>query len=106
MPTGQAEHRSFITSITQSARCEVTTDANHGYSTGDYIRFTDLGFCMPIPRGADTINNDLFLIEVTGATTFFIKDIVTDKYIDSSNFVPYVTGGQCNLKTTNFEYEQ
>jgi len=101
---GQVPHRADIAGITNAFPCEVTTIEEHGYTTGKFIRLTDLNGAMPTPRGEDPLNNYRFKIVVTGDTTFNIRYPVTDEYVDSTNYPPYVTGGYCNLIETNFVY--
>ena len=100
--TGQAAYRAFISAVTKSAKCQVTTDAIHGYSTGQSIRISDVGDMMPVPRGMVQINGKEFLIEVDSTTTFLLKDPITMDYIDSTNYDTYVTGGRTNLENTTF----
>jgi hypothetical protein len=103
--SGQAAARTDISNITNANPCEITTTTDHGYSTGDFVRLTDLNGAMPIPRGEDPLNNYRWKIIVTGDTTFTLKHPVTDLPVDSTNFPPYVEGGFCNLIQTNFTYE-
>lgn len=101
---GQIPHRSDILSITNALPCAVTTTEEHGYSTHNFVRLTDLNGAMPIPRGEDPLNNYRFRIIVTGDDSFTLQDPITYKPIDSTNYPPYVTGGYCNLIETNFFY--
>jgi hypothetical protein len=103
--SGQAVLRVGISAITLADRCEITTDEEHGLVTGNQIRVTDLNGRIPVPRGFDQINNRRYDVVVNSTTTFFIKDVVTGDYIDSTNFTPYVTGGSVNLFQTQFDYE-
>jgi hypothetical protein len=105
MPTGQVPRRASIIAISQANPCEVTTSAAHGYATGDFIRFTDLDYCMPVHRGMDPINDSLFEIVVTGLTTFTLKNHITHLDIDSTNYATYVVGGMCNLDTHTYIYQ-
>jgi hypothetical protein len=59
---------------------------------------------MPIPRGQDPLNDKRFRIVVIDDNSFSLKDPITLRDIDSTNFPPYVTGGSCNKIATNFEY--
>ncbi len=102
--SGQVPHRADITGITSGYPCEVTTTEEHGFSTGNFVRLTDLNGAMPVPRGEDPLNNYRFKILVTGTNSFKIKYPVTDEYVDSTNYPPYVTGGYCNLIETSFVY--
>ena len=101
---GQIPHRADILGITNALPCEVTTTEEHGYSTHDFVRLTDLNGCMPTPRGEDPLNNYRFRIIVTGVDTFTLQYPVTHRPVDSTNYPPYVTGGYCNLIETNFFY--
>ena len=103
--TGQAVLRVGISAISLAEKCEVTTDAVHGLVTGNQIRITDLNGRIPVPRGFDQINNKRYEVVVNSTTTFYIKDVITEEYIDSTNFTPYVTGGSVNLFQTQFDYE-
>jgi len=101
---GQTANRTDITAISNALPCEVTTTEDHGYTSGKFVRLTDLNGSMPTPRGEDPINNYRFKITVTGDTTFTLKYPVTDEPVDSTNFPPYVEGGYCNLIEQNFIY--
>jgi len=103
--SGQQVRRTPISAVSTSAQCLVTTTDPHEFSSGDFVRITDLNSHMPVLRGQDQINNKLFKVVVDTATTFFIKDITTDRYIDSSGYTPYVEGGSCNLDQTEFIYQ-
>lgn len=102
--TGQTPHRADILSISNALPCAVETTEEHGYSTNDFVRLTDLNGSMPTPRGEDPLNNYRWQIIVTGNTTFTLKHPVTHKPVDSTNFTPYVEGGYCNLIETEFFY--
>ncbi len=101
---GQIPHRADILSISNASPCVVTTTEEHGYSTGDFVRLTNLNGSMPTHHGEDQLNNNRYKIVVTDVDEFFLKEPVTDKYIDSTNYTPYVEGGYCNLIETNFYY--
>lgn len=105
--TGQIPHRANITGITNANPCVVTVTevlADEGFSSGDFVRLTDLNGCMPTPRGEDPLNNYRWKILITGDSTFSLKHPVTDVPVDSTNFTPYVEGGYCNLIETEFFY--
>jgi len=104
--SGQEAVRALISGISLDERCEITTTEEDLFSTGDYVRLTDLDGMMPTPRGMDQLNNNLYLIYVTSSTTFLIKDPITHDYINSTGFTPYVSGGRVNLDHTNFTYEE
>jgi len=101
---GQLPHRSAIIGITNGYPCQVTTEEDHGFETFDFVRLTDLNGAMPNPRGEDPLNNKRYRIVVTGLTTFNLQDPITHKYIDSTNYPPYVEGGSCNKVEPNFVY--
>lgn len=102
---GQAEARYGITAISNADPCSVTVDDDHGYTTGDYVRLTDLNSRMPTLRGMDQLDTKRFKVVVTGDTTFTLRDPVSDEDIDSTDFVTYVEGGSCNKIATTFDYE-
>lgn len=104
MSIGQLPHRAFIANVTNSLPCKVYTTEEHGYVTGDFVRITDLNSYMPIPRGEDPINNYRFKIIVTGDDEFDLYDPITFVPIDSTNFPPYVEGGNVNLITHEYIY--
>lgn len=101
---GQEEVRSNISNVTNADPCVITTSTDHNLSTGDVIRLTDLNGRIPTPRGEDQLNNRRFKVVVTSSTEFKIKDPITDEYIDSTNYVPYVSGGSCNLFNQEYNY--
>ena len=106
--TGQTPKRANITGITNADPCVVTIDANPGYETGSFVRLTDLNGAKivspPAPRGMDPINNGRFKINLITNTTFSLKDPITEEYIDSTNYPPYISGGYCNLVNHEFIY--
>ncbi len=101
-PFGQIPRRASIANITQAIQCEVTTIDPHPYVTGNLVRFTDLNSSMPILRGMDQLNNNLYAVVVSGVNTFLLMDYTTNLYIDSTGFTPYVTGGNCNLDNSTY----
>lgn len=101
---GQTAYRALISAVTKATQCQVTTTAAHGYSTGQYVRITDLDGMMPVPRGMVQIDDGLFLIFVDSTTTFLLRNPTTLEYINSTNFETYVSGGRTNLENFNFEY--
>ena len=104
--SGQTPRRTNISGITNATPCEVTTTDVHGYSTGDFVRLTDLNGSMPTQRGEDPLNNYRFRIIVNSTTTFTLQDPITHDPIDSTLYTPYVEGGYCNLIETSYIYEQ
>lgn len=101
---GQESNRTNISAMTNADPCAVTTDAVHGYTTGGFVRITDLNGAIPIHRGMNPINNGRWEIVVTSTTAFTLKDPITHKDLDSTDFTPYVSGGYCNLIETSFDY--
>lgn len=101
---GQTPHRANIVNITNANPCEVTTEEEHGYSTNDFVRLTDLNGAMPVPRGEDPLNNYRWQIVITDVDKFTLKHPITHLPVDSTNYPPYVTGGYCNLIETEFFY--
>jgi len=102
--SGQTPHRYSITSISNALPCVVTTSAAHEYSTGDFVRLTDLNGCMPIARGSGPLNNYRWEIVVTSTTEFSLKHPVTHEPVNSTSYPPYVSGGSSNLIETDFVY--
>jgi hypothetical protein len=103
-PIGQLTERVDILDISNSFPCLVTTDGLHGFPNKSFVRLTGLNGAMPIARGEDELNNKKFRIFVTSEDTFLLQDPITFKYIDSSNFPPYVEGGSCNLVQQTYIY--
>lgn len=102
---GQLPHRATILSVSLADPCIITTTEAHGYSTHDFIRLTNLNGMMPVPHGSDQLNNKRYRIIVTGDDSFKIQDPITFQDIDSTNFTPYVSGGNVNLiESTYFFY--
>lgn len=102
---GQIPQRAQIFIVTNSLPCTITTvEDEHGFETGDLVRLTDLNGMMPIPRGVDPLNNYKFEIVVTLPDEFYLRDPITHKDIDSTNYPPYVTGGSANKVATTFIY--
>lgn len=101
---GQVPRRSDILSITNALPCAVATTEEHGYSTHDFVRLTNLNGAMPSPHGSDPLNNYRFRIIVTGVDTFTLQYPVTFEPVDSINFTPYTTGGYCNLIERDYIY--
>jgi len=102
--TGQTPHRSDILNITNALPCEVQTTAEHGYSTLDFVRLTNLNGMIPVPRGVPQLNDNKYRIIVTGLDTFTLQDPITYEPIDSRPYPPYVEGGYCNRIATDFFY--
>mgnify|MGYP001559210442 FL=1 len=103
---GQLPHRATLLSVSIGFPCIITTTEAHGYSTHDFIRLTNLNGMMPTPQnGADQLNGNRYRIVVTGDDTFKIQDPITFQDIDSTNFTPYISGGNVNLiESTYFFY--
>jgi hypothetical protein len=101
-PIGQLTERVNIVNITNALPCEITTEDEHGFSTGSFVRLTGLNGAMPTPRGEDPLNNYKFRIIVTDVDKFTLQHPITFKPIDSTNYPPYVEGGSCNLVQPTF----
>lgn len=101
---GQEARRATMLSVSLSDPCVITTTEAHGFSTGDFIRLTNLNGVMPVPHGADQLNTNRYRIVVTGTHTFTLQDPITFKPIDSTNFTPYTSGGNVNLIAQTFIY--
>jgi hypothetical protein len=110
---GQTPHRTDILNVTNALPCVVQTTEEHGYSTGDFVRLTNLNMTtrtvgvdrVVAARGMDQLNNYNFKIIVLGVDTFSLLDQNTLKEINSTSYVPYVSGGYCNKIATEFFYE-
>jgi len=96
---GVTAYRSLISAVTQANPCVVTTTAAHGLQTNQIVTISDLGSDMPVARGMDELNNGRFRIVVINATSFSLKDPITDEAIDSTGFVAWVAGGRVVLDT-------
>ena len=103
--SGQAAFRADISAMTNANPCVITTDADHGYNTHDFVRITDINGSIPVLRGMDPINNNKYRIVKIDSTSFSLEDPITFDKINSTNFPPYVEGGYCNLVEQNFIYE-
>jgi hypothetical protein len=102
---GQLPHRAILLSMSIGFPCIITTTAAHGYSTHDFVRFSNLNGMMPNPEnGADQLNANKYRIIVLSEDTFKIQDPITFEDIDSTNFVPYIAGGNVNLVENNFYF--
>lgn len=108
MTQGQTPHRAEILAISQALPCKVTTTEEHGYSTHDFVRLTNLGVVYSNPEltnhGMDPLNNARFRIVVTAVDEFTLQDPITFEPIDSSNYTPYTEGGKCNLIVHDYIY--
>lgn len=98
---GVPSFRANISAVTQADPCVVTTSAPHLFQTDQIVRITDLGNVGPgaAARGMNQLNNNRFLITVLSATTFSLRDVITDEPIDSTTFPAYVSGGKCDIET-------
>lgn len=102
--SGQESARFDISNMTNANPCVVTTTEAHGYSTGDFIRITDINSRIPVLRGMDQLNNRRFKITVIDDTSFSLVDPITLDRINSTTYPPYIEGGFCNLIATQFTY--
>lgn len=102
---GQTPHRATILSVSLSYPCVVTTTEAHGFSTGHFIRLTNLNGAMPAPQhGMDQLDGHRYRIVVLETDTFKIQNPITNEDIDSTGFTPYTDGGNVNLIAENFIY--
>lgn len=108
MVQGQIPRRAEIEGISQALPCVVTTIEDHGYTTFDFVRLTNLGavFINPglIQYGMDELNNNRYRIIVTDVDKFSLQDPITFEPIDSRPFPPYNQGGKCNLIVHDYIY--
>jgi hypothetical protein len=74
-----------ISSITNANPGVITTATNHGYSTGQEVYLSGI-------VGMPELNNQFFLITVTGVNTFTLTDLFGNA-IDTTNFIAYISGG-------------
>lgn len=74
-------HANTIASITQANPCVVTTDTDHGYSDGLYVRLNLLG-----STGMQQLDNQVFLIVVLSNNSFTIG-------VDTRNFDSFALVG-------------
>ena len=101
---GQIPHRAAIANITNALPCVVTTVDDHEFTSGSFVRLTDLNGMMPTPRGEDQLNNYRFRIVVIDDTNFLLQNPITFEPIDSRAYPPYVTGGSANIVPTDFYF--
>jgi hypothetical protein len=104
MAIGQLPHRATIANVTNAYPCVITTNEVNGYSTNDFIRITGLNGFIPTPRGEDPLNNNKYRIVTVDDYSFKLQNAITFKYIDSTNFPPYVEGGDVNLVEDTFYF--
>lgn len=98
---GVPAFRALISGVTQADPCVVTTTAPHGFQTDQIVRITDLGNVGPgvAARGMNQLNNNRYLITVLSASTFSLRDVITDEPIDSTSYTAWVSGGRCDIET-------
>jgi hypothetical protein len=102
--TGQTAVRADISAMTNASPCVITTVADHGYNTLDFVRITDINGSIPVPRGMNPINDHKYRVVKIDDTSFSLEDPITFEKINSTNFPPYIEGGYCNLVEQNFIY--
>lgn len=100
----QPSHRSNILSITNALPCQITTVANHGFTTGFMIRLTDLNYAKTSYSDMYPLLNSRYEIIVNGLTTFTLQDPITHAPIDSTTYPPYLNSGYCTLIQKDFYY--
>ena len=110
--SGQTEVRYNISAISQADPCVVTTDGDHAFLTGNYVRITDLGLVgqdalptSPVDRGMLQLEGGRFTVKKVSDTEVSLHDPITGEDIDSRSYDAYVEGGSINLITQTFEYE-
>jgi len=117
---GQLPQRINIVNITNALPCEITTEVPTPFPPSDperypppfpdiyydkqFVRLTELNGAIPNPHGEDPLNNKRFRIIITGPVSFTLQDPITFKPIDSTNYPPYITGGQCTLIQKEFVF--
>lgn len=105
---GQTPRRATISNITNADPCVITTTEAHGFLTGEFVRLTSLNGARVIspvaPHGSDPLNNYRYRIVYVDDTNFKIQHPVTRVYVNSTNYTPYVTGGEATIVETNFVY--
>ena len=102
MPIGQIPVRANIIGVTNEKPCVITTEDPNLFVTGNFVRITDVNSGMPVFRGMCQLNNNRYRIEVVDDTHFKLFYPVTLKPVDSTLFVPYVTGGRVDLIAETF----
>lgn len=101
---GQIPHRANVASISNDSACVVTTDEEHGFTSLDFVRLSDLNGDMPTRRPVDQLNNNRYRIVVIDDFSFYIQDPITFVHVNSTNFPIYVSGGYANVVPTNFTF--
>jgi len=96
---GVPAFRALIAGVTQANPCVVTTTAAHGFQTNQIARFTDLGDVGISNRGMQQLDGNRYAIVVLSATTFSLKDVITDEAINSTGFTTWVAGGRITIET-------
>ena len=73
---GPSRNITGFAKVTSSTRIQVTTSANHGYSNGEFVRFTG------ITTGSYTaLNNNIYRVADKTNTTFNLRNIADTAYI-------------------------
>lgn len=84
------------TAISSAAKCIVTIP-NHGLVAGNALRATKfVVYPTADATGMEQLNNRLFYVQQPTTNTFILSDLNTLP-IDSTNFTPYIQGGQFTL---------
>ncbi len=98
----------YLDTVYMTPVCTVQTELENDFVSGEFVRFTNLGEAgnaqFPVPHGSDQLNNNRYRVLVTDADEFYLLDPITNKPIDPTNFVPYVTGGIATIVEQNFVY--
>jgi hypothetical protein len=80
----------FVTAITK-ANPAVVTSNNHGFTTGDLIRFANVG-------GMTEVNDKTYRLTVINANSFSLSDPATGTPVNSTAFNIYTSGGTAELR--------
>ncbi|HEX9213167.1 MAG TPA: hypothetical protein VF901_21880 [Bradyrhizobium sp.] len=78
--------KATVTAISAANPAEVTTAANHGWSSNNTVYFGGLGTNSPL------LHNRPFLITVTAANKFTIRDAITGATISGATLGVFVSG--------------
>lgn len=93
-----------IAAVSQANPCVVTTSEEHGYSSGDFVRISNLGNAGNFDLGMDQLMDKRYKITVTSTTEFYLRDPLTNQKIDSTNYEAYGSGGYVNKIRTFYQY--
>ncbi len=94
----------IISTISKTNPTVVTTSAVHGYSSGDFVRISNIGNAGNVDFGMDQLADRKFKITVTSTTAFTLRDPITNAKIDSTGFQTYTSGGFVNKIRTSYTF--